>query len=82
MQVRMMIAVSGTRDGEPWPPVGGTVDLPDEEARHMCAAGLARAVEMAVTPAADHTGLPKPEKPETVEPEKRGRGRPRKTTGG
>jgi hypothetical protein len=41
MRVRMKVAISGTRDGESWPARGGVVDLPDEEARHMIAGGLA-----------------------------------------
>jgi hypothetical protein len=37
----MKTALSGTRDGVPWPPAGDSVDLPDEEAAHLVAAGLA-----------------------------------------
>ncbi|GLP71043.1 hypothetical protein TUSST3_76630 [Streptomyces sp. TUS-ST3] len=41
MRVRMKVTISGTRDGQPWPAQGGIVDLPDEEAKQMVAAGLA-----------------------------------------
>ncbi|MFG3180058.1 hypothetical protein ACGFZC_34070 [[Kitasatospora] papulosa] len=41
MKVRMKVTVSGTRDGEPWPEKGKTVDLPDAEARQLLAGGLA-----------------------------------------
>jgi hypothetical protein len=32
MLVTMIGEISGSRDGVPWPPVGGVVDLPDDEA--------------------------------------------------
>ncbi len=32
MLVKMRGPVSGLRDGRPWPPVGGTIELPDDEA--------------------------------------------------
>lgn len=32
MQVMVKIHVSGLRNGQPWPPVGGTLEMPDEEA--------------------------------------------------
>jgi hypothetical protein len=42
--VRMRTDVSGLRNGQPWPPRGGTVELPDDEAAQMCAAGTAEPV--------------------------------------
>lgn len=56
MRVRMRVEMSGTRDGLPWPPKGQSVDLPDEEAAHLVAAGLAESesgpeVEEATAPA-------------------------------
>lgn len=36
--------ISGTRNGEPWPPPGSEVDLPDVEAVKYCANGLATPV--------------------------------------
>ncbi|RUP66715.1 hypothetical protein SSPNP10_15750 [Streptomyces sp. NP10] len=68
MRVRMKVTVSGTRDGEPWPEKGGTVDLPDDEARHLIAGGLASEpddepeVEEATAPAAE-TATPSGRKP-------------------
>lgn len=59
MRVRMKVTVSGTRDGEPWPTKGGEVDLPDDEAKHLLAGGLAEEpdsepdVEEATAPAAE-----------------------------
>ncbi|WP_326808174.1 hypothetical protein OHB04_22815 [Streptomyces sp. NBC_01775] len=56
MRVRMRAELSGTRDGLPWPQKGQTVELPDEEAAHLVAAGLAESesgpeVEEATAPA-------------------------------
>lgn len=45
MRVRMLIQISGTRNGQPWPAKGGTVDLPDAEAKHLCESGIAEAVK-------------------------------------
>lgn len=44
MKVRMLIDVSGARNGQPWPPRGQDVDLPDDEAAGLCAAGIAEPV--------------------------------------
>lgn len=41
MQVRMRVTISGTRDGQSWPERGGVVELPEEEATHLVAVGLA-----------------------------------------
>lgn len=41
MIVRMTVRLSGTRNGQDWPGIGETVDLPDAEAADLCAAGLA-----------------------------------------
>lgn len=45
MRIRMKVALSGTRNGKDWPPPGETIDLPDNEAAAMCAAGLADPVK-------------------------------------
>lgn len=45
MRVKMLISVSGTRDGVDWPPVGGEIDLPGEEAADLCDAGHATPVK-------------------------------------
>ena len=44
MKVRMKVGVSGSRDGQPWPPIGETVDVPDAQGADLCAAGLAEPV--------------------------------------
>lgn len=41
MKVEMKHEVSGTRDGEPWPPIGGEITVPDEEGAELCASGMA-----------------------------------------
>ena len=38
MKVRLLVSLSGTRDGQPWPPMGNEMDLPDAEARDMITA--------------------------------------------
>jgi hypothetical protein len=44
MQVRLRAAISGTRNGQPWPPSGHTVDLPDAEAVALIRARMAEPV--------------------------------------
>lgn len=44
MLVRLKVGMSGTRDGQPWPPRGSVVDLPDSEGAQYCAAGMAEPV--------------------------------------
>lgn len=41
MKIRMKVSISGTRDGEAWPEKGGVTDLPEGEAKHLVAIGLA-----------------------------------------
>lgn len=45
MKIRMKIDVSGSRNGVPWPPRGGVLDLPDAEGAALCAMGGAEPVE-------------------------------------
>lgn len=85
MKVRMKVGVSGTRDGQDWPPRGSVIDLPDAEAQQYCEAGMAEPV--AVFDEAETATMPEPEKRTsglTTEtgptPKKRGPGRPRKVT--
>lgn len=37
----MRAQITGTRNGEYWPPIGQTLDVPDEEAESLARAGLA-----------------------------------------
>ncbi len=44
MQVKVNIHVSGLRDGQPWPPVGGVLDLSEAEAMPLLQNGTVIAV--------------------------------------
>lgn len=44
-KVRMLVEISGTRDGERWAPKGETMDLPPQEAEAYAAQGLAEIVD-------------------------------------
>jgi len=47
----MSISITGFRNGQPWPPAGTTVDLPDHEARDLIVAGYAKeAADASSTP--------------------------------
>ena len=59
MLVTMIGEISGSRDGVPWPPIGGSIDLPEDEAMNLIANRMAiptvdpeRGVERAVVDAA------------------------------
>ena len=85
MRIRMKIAMSGLRNGKPWPPVGQVTDLPTGEAQHLCASGIAEEVadkppaeETATAPAAETAQVPEAETADPPAETKRGRGRPRK----
>lgn len=56
MRVRMLVTVSGTRDGMPWPSAGEDWDVDAGDAAQLLAAGLAievaPPVETATAPAA------------------------------
>lgn len=72
MRVKLLVNVSGTRDGVEWPARGSEVDLPEAEARDMVAAGLAAACEAAAAPVAKKASKPAAKKAVAPEPEKRG----------
>jgi hypothetical protein len=42
MKVKMLVSISGTRDGAKWPEHGEIVDLPDAEASEYVAQGIAQ----------------------------------------
>lgn len=44
MKIRMKADVSGSRNGQLWPPRGGTLELPDDEGAALCASGIAEPV--------------------------------------
>lgn len=85
MKVTMRASISGTRNGERWPRQGEAIDLPQDEAEHLCAAGLAELAqeerqedgepETATAPPAELSRPPVPESAVRPEPEKRGRPR-------
>lgn len=41
MKVKIIVPMSGTRDGEDWPPVGSVIDIPAAEAVSYVTAGIA-----------------------------------------
>lgn len=45
MRVKMKVGIAGTRNGEEWPPLGGGIDLPDDEATHLRKVGMAEVDE-------------------------------------
>lgn len=60
MKITLIHNISGTRNGVPWPERGGSVDLPDDEARALIALGMAVESD---EPAAER---PKPERRPTA----------------
>lgn len=67
MRVIMAGVVSGTRDGQDWPKVGESIDLPADEAASLIAAGIAVAAPTkavaetaAVAPKAETAAAAKP----------------------
>jgi hypothetical protein len=78
----MRVGISGTRNGADWPPLGGVLDVDDDEGAQLCAGGLAEpvydpdeGVRTAVAPPPEvRSELAPPAEP----PERRGPGRPRK----
>lgn len=44
MRIRMLVAMTGTRDGEPWPELGEEAELPTAVAAHLVASGVAEEV--------------------------------------
>lgn len=51
MLVKMLEHIVGTRDGKRWPPRGGVIDLPDDEAHALLAHGYAQPVPISRMPA-------------------------------
>lgn len=68
MKIRLKVQISGTRNGQDWPRIGGVVDLPDEEAISYIASGMADPV--ATFSAPETTTLP--EQPELRAPTESG----------
>jgi hypothetical protein len=84
VKVKMVVAVSGTRGGEDWPPIGGVLEVSDEEGAQLCGGQLAVPVKETDADKAEKAVAPEAETregPLTTEsgPTKRGPGRPRKS---
>jgi len=75
MIVRMLVDVSGLRDGASWPAAGETLELPDAEASAYCALGMCEPVRGTVE---DRRETADVMTTETVS--RRPPGRPRKAT--
>ena len=60
MRVRMTCPITGLRDGQPWPPRGGEIVVPDAEGRDLCTAGLA--VPVAEPAPVERAEAPAPER--------------------
>lgn len=41
MKITMRVAISGSRNGDSWPAVGGEIVVSDLEGKELCAAGYA-----------------------------------------
>lgn len=69
MKVRMLVEISGTRDGEEWPKRGGTIDVPEPEAQDLIANKFAEiaadepVIETAAVAPATETAARKPGRP-------------------
>lgn len=72
MLIRMRVEIDGGINGGPWPPVGGTIELPDHVAVELIADG--RAEEASPEPVTETATM----EPVTETAVKRGPGRPRK----
>lgn len=57
MKVKLDVQISGTRDGEDWPPPGTVLDFPEAEARDLIAAGQGH------EPGKDEPSTPRAPKP-------------------
>jgi hypothetical protein len=67
VKITMRVGITGTRNGEDWPPVGGTIDLPTDEANALVDAGLADAATKNA-PAVEAATVAAPEAATTTKP--------------
>lgn len=69
MRVTLTAPISGLRDGEPWPAVGESIDLPADEAEQLVRLGVAtegkpaKSTEVADAPPAGEVADAPPPKP-------------------
>lgn len=80
MKVKMLVDVSGTRNGEAWPKRGEVADLPTDEAQHLVTVGMAEEAEGSTDDSATETATapdpgpirqPDPETTQQPDPERR-----------
>lgn len=71
MKITMRVGITGTRNGEDWPPAGGTIDLPADEANALVEAGLAEAATTKNAPAVEAAAVAAPEAATTPKPRAR-----------
>ena len=57
----MVTPITGTRDGADWPKPGESVDLPEDEATRLLAAGIIRKAPQAKRPEPEKATAPEPE---------------------
>lgn len=49
-KVYLKVKLSGSRNGDEWPDVGDSIDVPDDEAAQLVATGLASTEPVDITP--------------------------------
>ena len=54
MKVKLLVGMSGTRNGEDWPPQGAEMEVSDSEGAQLCAGGLAEPVAEPAHHIAEH----------------------------
>ena len=64
--VRMRAHITGYRDHEEWPPVGGTIDLPPDEADGIVGSGMGEIVGHSRRSATTETADAEPEVAEST----------------
>ncbi|MGP4084173.1 hypothetical protein [Streptomyces sp. KR55] len=73
MRIRMLVTLSGTRNGQDWPAKGGALEVPDDEGAQLCATGIAEPVaeigetQKAVLPEVSERRRGRPRKPRDAE---------------
>lgn len=67
MKIKMLIQMSGSRNGQPWPGLGDVVELPTTEAAFLVSSGIAQEV-----PDSEELTVHMPEQPADAESENPG----------
>ena len=66
MKVKLLVGMSGTRNGEDWPPQGSEMEVSDEEGAQLCSGGLAEPVAEKDSDKAEKAVAPKAETRKTT----------------